>query len=107
MFSLCKLDLTPEEKEKIKIINNIPNIKLFRYMLDYFKSIVQGNLYLVGYNDIDDIFNTCQSAEKNSKLLEYYKNNNFKKTKFYQIVCRSYDGNWNISFSPLLELENN
>ena len=105
--SLCKLDLTPEEKEKIKIINDIPNIKLFKYMLDYFKSIVQGNLYLVGYNGIDDILRTCKSTEKNNKLIKYYKNNNFKKTKFYNMVCWNYDGNWKMSFSPLLELENN
>ena len=106
--NLCKLDLTEEEKEKIKIINNITNIKLFRYMLDYFKSIVEGNIYLVGYNNLHDYVNNCKNTSENKKLIEYYKNNNLKKTKFYNLVCNHNDGyNLYISFSPLLELENN
>ena len=105
---LCTFDLLIEEKKKIKIINNLKNIKLFRYMLDYFKSIVEGNLYLIGYNDLHESSHICKNTLENKKLLEYYKNNNFKKTKFYEMVCFYIDDSYfNASFTPLLELENN
>ena len=96
---MCKLNLTEEEKEITKI-NNIKDTKLFKIMLDLIKDELSKKynknykIHLIGFNGILGDKENCNNRESNKKLVEYYKKLGFRKTNYYDIVCKGKDNKY-------------